>query len=85
LRLDRAEVERALSNIPSGDSRPTRSSRPRGEIRADVIAMLLDLGVSPDVATPKNERALHYAAYHDSLAAAAILIERGARFDPRGS
>jgi len=82
LRLDRAEVERALSEHPEWRQSTDAIFEAARRDRADVIAMLLDLGVSPDVATPKNERALHYAAYHDSLAAAAILIERGAEIDP---
>jgi len=82
LRLDRAEVERALTEHPELRTSTDALFEAARRDRADVIAMLLDLGISPDVSTPKNERPLHYAAYHDSLNAAALLIERGAEIDP---
>jgi hypothetical protein len=52
--------------------------------RADVVAFLLDLGVSPDVEDPAEggQRALHVAAYADAPAAAQLLIDRGAAIDP---
>jgi ankyrin repeat protein len=82
MRLDRREVERALAERPEWRTSTDAMFEAARRDRADVIGMLIDLGVSPDVATDKNERPLHYAAYHDSLAAAAILIERGAEIDP---
>jgi ankyrin repeat protein len=52
--------------------------------RVDVVQLLLELGVSPDVEDPKQgrQRALHVAAYDDSPRVAALLIERGAEIDP---
>lgn len=50
--------------------------------RADVVAFLLDLGMSPDVEDPQQQRPLHVAAYHDSVRVAALLLERGAEIDP---
>jgi ankyrin repeat protein len=53
--------------------------------RADVVEWLLDLGMSPDIEDPEEgkQHPLHVAAYHDSLAVAKLLIERGAQIDPR--
>ena len=50
--------------------------------REDVVALLLDLGVSPDVGDRQNQHPLHVAAYEGSLRAATLLIERGAEIDP---
>jgi ankyrin repeat protein len=50
--------------------------------RADVVELLLDLGVSPDVNDRENQRALHIAAYHDSIRVGSLLLERGAEIDP---
>jgi len=82
LRLDRVAVGRALSDHPELRQSTDAIFEAARRDRADVIALLLDLGMSPDVVTSTNERALHNAAYHDALAAAAILIERGAEIDP---
>ena len=46
--------------------------------------VLLDLGTSPDVESPEGERALHIAAYSDSVEVAELLIARGAQVDPIG-
>ncbi len=50
----------------------------------DVAALLLDLGMSPDIADPSEggQRPLHVAAYRDSPRVGALLIERGAEIDP---
>ena len=50
----------------------------------EAAEQLLDLGVSPDVESPEGERALHIAAYSDSLDVARLLVERGAEIDPIG-
>ena len=52
--------------------------------RRDAVELLLDLGTSPDVESPEGERALHIAAYSDSVAVATLLIARGAEIDPVG-
>lgn len=49
--------------------------------RADVVTLLLDLGVSPDVNSSDGERALHVAAWADSVPVARLLVERGAEVD----
>lgn len=51
--------------------------------RADAIAFLLDLGVGVEVENRANARTLHQAAGRNALAAAALLVERGAEIDPK--
>jgi ankyrin repeat protein len=50
--------------------------------RPEVIRQLVASGVSPDIADDKNTRALHHAAWNNSLDAARALIELGAEIDP---
>jgi ankyrin repeat protein len=50
----------------------------------DAAELLLDLGTSPDVESREGERALHIAAYNDSVDVAELLIARGAEVDPIG-
>ena len=51
--------------------------------RANLVAWLLDLGMSPDVkAEQSGNHALHEAAYYDAADVVALLIERGAEVDP---
>jgi len=51
--------------------------------RADAIALMLDLGVPIDLENRHRARALHEAAGRNALAAAAVLVERGAEIDPK--
>jgi ankyrin repeat protein len=53
--------------------------------RADVAALLLDLGMSPDVEDRERpeHRPLHAAAAADARGVAALLLERGAEVDAR--
>jgi uncharacterized protein len=53
--------------------------------RHDVLALLLDLGFPLEIQDGTGKRALHEAAFHGALRAAAFLIERGAEIDPRES
>jgi ankyrin repeat protein len=82
LRLDRGEVERLLSAHPEWRNSTDAIFEAARRDRADVVALLLDVGVSPDVRNDKNERPLHMAAYQDSVDVARLLIERGAEVDP---
>jgi uncharacterized protein len=52
--------------------------------RVDAVRLLLDLGTSPDIESKQGERALHIAAYDDSVDVARLLIARGAEIDPIG-
>lgn len=53
--------------------------------RADVVELLLDLGVSPDIpeSVHTNSRALHVAALQGSSNTATVLLARGAEVDAR--
>jgi ankyrin repeat protein len=87
LRLDRSAAERLLEQHPRfrTDARPLFTVVERD--RADALALLLDLGVNPDLADASagGRRALHVAAWAGAERAAALLIERGADVDARES
>lgn len=51
--------------------------------RVDVVELLLDLGTPADVEDANGARALHVAAWADSVPVARLLIERGAEIDGR--
>jgi hypothetical protein len=46
------------------------------------MALLFDVGVSPDVAAADNTWALHIAGRADSVDAAELLVAKGAEIDP---
>lgn len=46
--------------------------------RADVVALLFDLGTPIEIADDSQTRPLHVAAYSEALNVAALLVERGA-------
>jgi ankyrin repeat protein len=81
-RLDRAEAQSLLAKHPEYLRSPVAMFAATKRDRADVVALLLDLGVSPDVEDRQKQRPLHVAAYADSIRVAALLIERGAEIDP---
>ncbi len=51
--------------------------------RPDVAALLLDLGMSPDVGDASGARAPHMAAGCNSLGVTKLLVERGADIELR--
>ena len=73
--------DRATSRVPTGGGAALRD---RQDNRREAAEWLLDLGTSPDVVSRDGERALHIAAYNDSVDVAALLIGRGAEIDPIG-
>jgi ankyrin repeat protein len=85
LRLDRGEAQALLAGHPEFLSSPTLIAIAAKRDRADVVALLLDLGMPPDIEDPKEgqQRPLHVAAYGGALRVAELLIERGAQIDPR--
>ena len=85
LRLDRPEARTLLAGHPEYLSSPRAMTIAIMRDRADVVELLLDLGMSPDIEDPAQgkQHPLHVAAYHDSLEIAKLLIERGAQIDPR--
>lgn len=50
--------------------------------RIDLVAELLDLGMSPDIGDDKDMRALHFAVQSNAIKVAQLLIARGAEIDP---
>jgi ankyrin repeat protein len=83
MRLDHAEAAAFLNRHPEFRRSPLPMFEAAKRDRADVIALLLDLGTPLEIADEANTRALHHAAAHDALGAAAFLIERGVEVDPR--
>jgi ankyrin repeat protein len=82
--LDRSTARSMLEQHPEYLQSPIALHAAAKHDRVDVVQLLLDLGVSPDVEDAKQgrQRALHVAAYDDSPRVAALLIERGAEIDP---
>jgi len=85
LRLDREEVRRLLGRNPEFTQLPDPLFAAAEQDRADVAALILDSGVSPDVNDANNERPLHRAAVNNALAVAKLLVEYGAEVDARES
>jgi ankyrin repeat protein len=83
LRLDRATAERLVREHPELTQSPAAMFAAASRDRADAIQLLLDLGVSVDVADEHRQRPLHTAAANDARQAAALLIARGADVDAR--
>lgn len=51
--------------------------------RADIVALLLDLGAPIEIEDEHRHRLLHEAAFRNAMNVARLLIERGAEIDPR--
>lgn len=85
--LNRHEAERLARERPDYLLSPRLLMDAAKMNRADVVKLLLDLGMSPNIADPGegNQHALHVAAYSDSVAVAELLIQRGAEVDFRES
>jgi uncharacterized protein len=83
--LDRDEASRLLTVRPEYLQSPTAMFEAARRDRADVLALLLDLGFRLEIEDQTGKRALHEAAAHNAVRAAAFLIERGAEIDPRES
>jgi ankyrin repeat protein len=82
LRLDRAQARAMAAAHPEYLSDPALLFSAAEHDLVDVGALLLDLGMSPNIVNQSNDRPLHFAAYSDSPAVARLLIERGAEIDP---
>lgn len=85
LRLDRTEAEKLLAGHPEYLTFAKPMSFAAASDRVDVVKLLLDLGMSPDVkdSLRGDERPLHSAAFHDAIRVAKLLVDRGAQIDPR--
>ena len=83
LRLDRDAVNRLIAAHPEYLAAPMAMFEAAKRNRPDVLAFLIELGVSVDVRDDHNTRPLHHAAAANALAAAEFLVARGAEIDPR--
>ncbi len=82
LRLGRAAAERQLQGHPEYvRSREAFLAAARQD-RADVVEMLLELGLPIEYEYAHKQRPLHLAASHDAISIAELLIRRGAEIDP---
>jgi ankyrin repeat protein len=86
-RLDRAKAEAQIAKHPEYKTSPTAMHRAAARDCADVVELLLALGVSPDIEDPHagNQRPLHAAAYNGAEFVTRLLIQRGAQIDPLDS
>jgi ankyrin repeat protein len=82
LRLDRAAIDSLVASHPEllRSARPIITAAERN--RADVVEVLLELGVPIEIENEERQRPLHAAAWSDALDVARLLIERGAEIDP---
>lgn len=85
LGMDRERVRALLEQHPEYLRDPRALFAAVERDRADVVDMLLDIGISPDIEDARHgrQRALHVAAAKGSERCAALLIERGAEVDCR--
>ncbi|HEX5437363.1 MAG TPA: ankyrin repeat domain-containing protein, partial [Gemmatimonadaceae bacterium] len=85
LTIDRQRVSELLAQHPEYLRDPRALFAAVKRDRVDVVEMLLDLGVSPDLENSNNggERALHVAAAGGAEQCATLLIQRGADIDCR--
>jgi ankyrin repeat protein len=84
-RLDRTAAELLARKHPELLTSTVVLFRATKENRADIVRLLLDLGMSPNVEDTKKQRALHIAGYDDAADVAKLLIDRGAEIDMRES
>jgi hypothetical protein len=83
LRLDRDEAQRLAARHPEFLQSPGAMFAAASRDRADVIALLLDLGSSVNVMDAHQQRPLHVAATNNARQAATLLLARGADADAR--
>jgi len=82
-RLDRGAIQAILTRRPELLRSSSALFAATRRDRADVVEMLLDLGVPVDVQDNRHQQAMHEAASNDAVDAAEVLIARGAQIDPR--
>ena len=78
MRLDRDRAAAMAETHPQYLRSPRTLVTAAHRDRADVVALLLDLGVPVNIQEANRRTALHAAAWSDARAAAALLLERGA-------
>jgi ankyrin repeat protein len=82
LQLDRTAAADAAARHPEYLASPRAVRAAIDGDRDDVVALLLDFGLTVDLQDEHGERPLHTAAGRDARKVAALLIERGAEIDP---
>lgn len=82
LRGDRAQVRVMAESHPEYLREPDTMIAAVHQQRGEIIELLLDLGMSPDIGDGQNYRALHHAADCGAVEIARLLIARGAEIDP---
>jgi len=83
MRLDRSETERLIGRKPGLIEQAGALANAAARGRADVVALLLELGARADHADPQGNTALHHAAWSGSVETARLLVEAGAPVDRR--
>ncbi len=82
VRLDRETAARMAQEHPKYLRDPAPLLLAASRDLREMAELLLDLGMSPDVADPTNFRPLHATTDNDSVRVGTLLIERGAQIDP---
>ena len=88
LNADRSAAEHILAGHPDLRNRLTGQDRAVIVVAADwrpadAIALMLDLGFSPNARDDDGQQPLHSAAYHGNAPAVRLLLEAGADVDAR--
>jgi len=83
LSMDRALVQRELTEHREYFASPVAMFAAVQRDRLDVVKLLLELGVSPEVEDRTKQRPLHVAVSHDAMHVAAFLLELGVEVDHR--
>jgi ankyrin repeat protein len=82
MRLDRSTASALAREHPEYLTNAAPLNHAAAANLVEIATLLLDLGMSPDVADGTNFRPLHAAASIDAVDVAKLLIERGAEIDP---
>lgn len=83
MRLDLEQARALVSSHPEylQDAATLMAAASNG--RADVVALLLELGMNTELEDRDGARALHRAAWSDALDVMVLLLDRGAQIDAR--
>lgn len=82
MRMDRATAAALAQRHPEYLQHGDAMLKAAAHARIDVVALLLDLGMSAAIADRSGTSALHVAAGSNAVSVAKLLIERGAAIDP---
>ena len=85
MRRSRSAVQALAAAQPELLSDPGPLIQAAAQGAADVVALLLEAGMPPDLAQRDGRRALHSAASSGSVETARLLIEAGADIEARGT